>query len=279
VSEREVTTGRRLARILRKWLGRDTATPDFVARADSLRLQGELETAEAVCAEGLVSFPSYASAHVVMGDILRAQGLTGAAEAEWNEARRLHPDHPQANLRLAQLYLARGQVARAMAALELSLLSSPGSQEAHSLLAQAVRARPGDNNQEPRSAWLRPERFGEFLSAVSNCPSVRGASLVSGTGEVISGALGEAAAGLAATLMLESRHLMERIGAGPLRAALLRGQGRDLQCFEVDGYTLVVDLAPGTPVGMVRLEIQGTVAALRRRWDDVRTQDVIAAAA
>lgn len=279
MSEREVTTGQRLARVLRRWLGRDTAALDFVARADALRQRGELEEAEAVCAEGLASFPSYASAHVVMGDILRARGLTDAAEAAWNEARRLHPDHPQANLRLAQLYLARGQIARAMAALELSLLCSPGSQEAQSLLAQAVSARSGAGPQEPRQAWLTPRRFEEFLSAVSGCPSVSGATLVSGTGKVVSGALSEAAAGLAATLMLETRHLLERLGAGPLRSALLRGSGRDLQCFEVDGYTLVVDLAPGTPVGMVRLEIQGTVAALRRRWDDVRKQDVIAAAA
>ena len=112
-----------------------------------------------------------------------------------------------------------------------------------------------------------------------NCPSVRGVALVSTTGEVVSGALERLAAGLAATLMLESRPLMERIGAGPLRAALLRGRQRDRQCFEVDGHTLVVDLVAGTPVGTVRREIQGTVAALRRRWDDARRPDAIAAAA
>lgn len=265
--------GQRLARTLRKWLGRDSVTLDFAARADDLLQKGELEAAEAVCAQGLASFPGYASGHVVLGDILRAKGVMDAAEAEWNEARRLHPEHPQANLRLAQLYLARGQVARAMGALELSLLSSPGSQEAHSLLKQASGA------QEARPTWLTPGRFGELLAAVSNCPSVLGASLVTQAGKVASGALSEAAAGLAATLILESRHLLERLGTGPLRSALLRGQGRDLQCFELDGYTLVVDLAPKTQVGIVRQEIQGTVAALRRRWDDARTHHVIATAA
>jgi predicted regulator of Ras-like GTPase activity (Roadblock/LC7/MglB family) len=277
VSEQEVRTGLLLGQILRKWFRRATPTLDFAAQADELRLRGDLEAAEAVCAQGLASFPTYASAHVVMGDILRARGLLDAAEAEWNEARRLHPEHPQVNLRLAQLYLARGQVARAMAALELSLLSSPGSQEARSLLAQAVTTRPGAS--EPQPSWLRPQRYRELLSSVGSCPSVTGVALVGATGEVVSGALSPVAAGLAATLMLESRPLMERIGAGPLRAALLRGRERDRLCFEVDGQALVVDLVAGTPVGAVRREIQGTVAALRRRWEDVRTEHASAAAA
>lgn len=279
-----VGKGRLLGQLLRKWWHRDTVSIDFVERADSLRLRGEMEAAEAVCAEGLESFPAYASAHVLMGDLLQARGLTEGAEAEWNEARRLHPEHPRANLRLAQLYLSRGEIARAMAALELSLLHSPGSPEAHSLLHQAVGAGPKRGDQEPRRTWLTRDRFGELLSLVSTCPSVTATALVDANGEVVAGALGaaqqgQAAAGLAATLLLESRYLMEQIGAGQLRSVLIRGKRRDLQCFEVDGFALLADLAPNTPVGLVRMEIQGTVAALRRRWDDARTKDVITAVA
>ena len=279
-----VGKGRLLGQLLRKWLQRDTVSVDFVERADSLRLRGEMEQAEAVCAEGLGSFPTYASAHVLMGDLLNARGLAEGAEAEWNEARRLHPEHPRANLRLAQLYLSRGEIARAMAALELSLLHSPGSQEANSLLHQAVGADPKRSDQQPRRAWLTPDRFGELLSLVGTCPSVMATTLMSANAEVVAGALGTAqqgpaAAGLAATLLLESRYLMEQIGAGQLRSVLIRGKRRDLLCFEVDGFALLADLAPATPVGLVRMEIQGTVAALRRRWDDARTKDVTAAVA
>lgn len=286
MSEREtVGRGRLLGQLLRKWLHRDTAPGDLVALADSLRLHGELSEAQAVCAQGLADFPEYASAHVVMGDILRDRGLAEAAEAEWHEARRIHPEHPRANLRLAQVYLARGETARAMVALELSLLYSPGSQEANSLLHQAEGVTSEPETDVPRAAWLTPDRFDELLSEAVACPSVAGAALIAANGRIAGGSLvsseaQEQASSLAAMLLLESRHLMERIGAGPLRAVLIRGVRHDLQCFEVDGFVLLVNLVPGTPVGLVRMEVQGAVAALRRRWeDDVRTGNALRSAA
>ena len=275
-----VERGRLLGQFLRKWLSRGAAPVDFVAQADRLRLQGKLEEAEAVCAQGLASFPTYASAHVLMGDIFRDRGLTAAAEAEWNEACRLHPEHPRANLRLAQLYLARGEIAPAMAALELSLLYSPDSQEGNSLLAQATEAKPRRLGPDGHAAWLTPSRFDELLSAIGGCPSVTATALIAPDGEVAgSGLRGSEQSGLAVMLMLESRHLLRRIEAGPLRAALIRGKRRDLQCFEVDGFVLLAYLHLGTPVGLVRTEIQRTVAALRRRWDDGGTKDALASAA
>jgi len=277
--QQTVERGRLLGQLLRKWLSRDTAPADFVAQADRLRLHGKLEEAEAVCAQGLASFPTYASAHVLMGDVFRERGLMEAAEAEWNEARRLHPEHPRANLRLAQLYLSRGETAPAMAALELSLLYSPDSQEANALRAQATEAKPRLLEPDRHVAWLTPPRFDELLSAIGGCPSVVATALLAPDGEVARGELGRTQAGLAATLLLESQHLLERIGAGPLRSVLIRGKGRDLQCFAVDGFALVAYLQPGTPVGLVRTEIQRTVAALRRRWDDGGTRDALAPAA
>ncbi len=276
--QQTVQRGRLLGQFLRKWFSRDTSPFDFVAQADNLRLQGKLEEAEAVCAQGLASFPTYASAHVLMGDIFRDRGLMAAAEAEWKEARRLHPEHPRANLRLAQLHLSRGEISPAMAALELSLLYSPDSLEANSLLTQAKGAVPR-RAPAPRTAWLTPPRFDELLSAVGGCPSVTATALVAPNGEVARGELGRTQSGLAATLLLESQHLLERIGAGPLRSVLIQGKERDLQCFAVDGFALLAHLQPGTPVGLVRTEIQRTVAALRRRWDDGGAKDALAPAA
>jgi predicted regulator of Ras-like GTPase activity (Roadblock/LC7/MglB family) len=286
VSEQEtVRRGRLLGQLLRKWLHRDTAPGDFVALAENLRLRGDLSEAQAICAEGLENFPEYASAHVLMGDILRDQGLAEAAEAQWQEARRIHPEHPRANLRLAQVYLARGETARSMVALELSLLYSPGSHEANSLLRQAKADAPEPDTDVSRPAWLTPDRFDELLSEATACPSVAGAALIAANGNIVGGNLSdsempEEAPPIATMLLLESRHLMKRIGAGPLRAVLIRGVRHDLQCFEVDGFVLLVNLVPGTPVGLVRMEIQGTVAALRRRWEDnVRTGNALPSAA
>jgi len=268
-------TSRLLGQWLRKLLARDAVSPDFVARADSLRLLGDLEQAEALCARGLAEYPQYASAHAVMGDIHRDKGALEAAEAAWREACRLHPDHPRANLCLAQLYLSRGDLPQAMAALGRAMVGNPHSPEVARLSHRLHGGAPVDQPEKTAAppAWLSPARFSELLSSARACASVVEARLVGPGGTLVAGtplagADTETAAHLAATLMEESRPLMERLGIGHLRAAFLRGERRRLGLFEVSGHYLLSELMPEAQPGNVRSELQPVIAALRRSTDD-----------
>jgi predicted regulator of Ras-like GTPase activity (Roadblock/LC7/MglB family) len=277
------TWQKRMAQAVRGLFGRESVSVEDIARADALRLQGDLDEARELCAHFLEEMPGHASAHVVMGEILREQGEAAAAEAEWQQALSLHSRHPVANLRLAQLSLARGEIRHAMALLEISLLASPASPEAKLLLSLAAESELASSPAEqagPRQPWLQPSRYQALLAAIHDCPSVAAAALAKPDGMVAGGDLGEAhevkpAAGFAVTLLLESKPLLERIGAGQLRSVLVRGKTSDLQCFVVDGHVLLAAHARGAEASALRTEIQSAVAGLRRRWEEEGSHDAV----
>ena len=277
------TWQKRVAQAVRGVFGRDGVSIEDLARADALRLHGDLDEARVLCARFLGEMPGHASAHVVMGEILREQGEAAAAEAEWQEALSLHSRHPVANLRLAQLSLARGEIRHAMALLEISLLASPASPEAKHLLSVAAESALASSPAEqagPRLPWLQPSRYQALLAAIRACPSVAAAALAKPDGTVAAGDLGgehdvKPAAGFAVTLLLESKPLLERIGAGQLRSVLVRGKTRDLQCFVVDGHVLLAAHAQGAAASTLRTEVQSAVAALRRGWEEEGGHDAV----
>lgn len=254
--------GRPFREFLSRLMRLEEVSVDFPQEADSLRRAGELDKAAWVCARGVKRFPGYASGHVVMGEILRDQGGLDMAAREWREAVRCHPEHPRAHLRLAQLCLSRGEIAQAMRELELSLLYSPNSPEAHALLDRA-RASEEVEDSGNRSEASRKARREALLSAARRCSPL--VTMVGPGGTVLGGELyarqREAGAGsLAAMLMLESRLLLERVGAGALRSVWVVGTGGGMRCHELDGAALVAVM---WEVGTGRAELDRAVAALR----------------
>jgi tetratricopeptide (TPR) repeat protein len=257
-----VERGRPLRRFLGRLIHLDEISVDFPQEAESLRRAGDLDRAAWVCARGVKRFPDYASGHVVMGEILREQGALELAAREWREALRCHPEHPRAHLRLAQLHLVRGEIAQAMTELELSLLYSPNSPEAHALLDRA-RASDEVDDVAHRSEASRKARQEALLAAARRCSPLT--TMVGQGGVVLGGELyarqKEAGAGtLACTLMLESRLLMERVGAGALRSVWMTGTGGNLHCHELDGAALVAVM---WEQGTGKAELDRAVAALR----------------
>ncbi len=257
-----VERGRPLRQLLGRLMHLDAIAVDFPQEADSLRRAGDVDRAAWVCARGIKRFPDYASGHVVMGEILREQGSQELAAREWREALRCHPEHPRAHLRLAQLHLVRGEFTQAMAELELSLLYSPNSPEAHALLDRA-RASDETDHTGDRSEASKKARREALLAAARRCSPL--ITMVGQGGAVLGGELyarqKEAGAHtLAVTLMLESRPLMERVGAGALRSVWVTGTGGSMHCHELDGAALVAVM---WEQGTGKAELDRAVAALR----------------
>lgn len=257
---RAVERGLPLGRLLSRLVRLDAVTADFARQAENLRLQGELEPAAWLCARGLQRFPDYASGHVVMGEILREQGHPDVAERQWREALRCHPEHPRAHLRLAQLYLGRGELSAAMAELEMSLLYSPNSPEATALFDHA-RASEQAAPATAESIAARRALTEALLSAGRRSGAT--AVVLGDRGALLGGELGrpQQVAGttvFGATLMLESRLLLARMGAGQLQSAVLQGAGGSVHCYQTHGVALIV---VGPEVG--KTELDRAVAALR----------------
>ncbi len=264
-----VGTGRLLGQFLRRLLWYEPVSLGSLARADSLRQMGNLDRAEALCVRVLACYPGYATAHVVLGDIRRDAGDLTAAEAAWREACRLHPEHPRANLRLAQLYMSRGELPRAVAALQVALLSNPDSPEA----ARLSRGLGVVSSAPPLAArpWLTQARQRALLAAAGECGCVTASRLITREGAVaarsyVGDTFPEQAGRPAATLLLESRYLLERLGAGALEGAVLQGSGRKLALMEVDGQCLLAEVAPQAPASCVRAELQKMVQEVREEW-------------
>ncbi len=188
---------------LGRLLPRRPASLELLARADDLRLLGDLAQAEALCSRVLADYPQYASAHAVMGDILFDRGETAAAEEAWREACRLHPDQPRANVRLAQAFLARGDTQGAMSALARARVADSAPPEA----LRTSTAVPLKQNDER-----------ELAAALRKCELLEDVELLD-----LENRPGSAAADPAAALLRGSGPLLERLGIGPLEGALLAG--------------------------------------------------------
>jgi len=267
----------------RRLLRRDPDSLRFAEFADFARRQGRLVEAATVCARGLMRHPGYATGRVVMGEIFWDQQLEDKAEQEWLEALRLDPGHPRAQLRLGELYLRRGSAARAAEALEASLLFQPAWPEARALLERAqqqlpqsaAQARLAERLAKPSELppWLAPARFRDLLTAVRACPSVDSALLADADGLLLANGSdtptdeAEERAAAAVELVQQTRRMVARLGAGKLRAALLRGSAGSLRCVILGNLTLVAGVRPEVPPGSANAEIEEAITDLSQRGE------------
>ena len=247
----------------------------FAESADRCRRAGALAQAAAVCARGLLRYPSYATGHVVMGEIFCARELLHKAREQWQEALRLDPQHPRAHFRLAELHLAQGERDEAVGALEAAILSDSNFAEAHFLLAEirggaahgSADAGPGvaTPSADRPHASTPSYRFSLLLSTLERSPFLQGVLLSDANGLPIAGnptwgsassAAGpQMAAAVSAAAARESKQLLSCLGAGDLKSVLLRGAGGVIRYVALPGATLIAELKPDAPLGAADAEI------------------------
>ncbi len=269
----------------RAWLRllrRAPAALRFAELADRHRRAGALSEAAAICARGLLRYPGYATGHVVMGEIFCARELLDKAREQWQEALRLDPQHPRAHFRLAELHLAESERDQAVRALEAAILSDSNFAEAHFLLAEILGgaahepadAAPGAASpaaDRPRAS-KSSHRFSLLLNALERSPFLKGALLSDANGLPIAGnanwgsassAAGpQMAAAVSAATARESKQLLSCLGAGDLKAVLLRGAGGVIRCVTLPGATLIAELEPDAPLGAADAEITEALSKL-----------------
>jgi tetratricopeptide (TPR) repeat protein len=103
----------------------------------ALRLQGNLDGAEAQFRSALAITPGHGLARRSLGLVLRQKGDLRAAARELDQAVALLPDDPQGRHLLGSVLLRLGETDRAVAALREAVRLDPSLVEAHVTLAQA----------------------------------------------------------------------------------------------------------------------------------------------
>ena len=134
---------------LKKVLTRDPASRQFLALADELRRQGQVDEAIRVLQRGLEQNASAVAGHVALGRLLQQAGRLDEALASYDAALRLDAQNLVALRQTAELHLSMGDKVGAIKKLKLFRGLSPGDREVNDLIRQldvdlsaAVASRP-----------------------------------------------------------------------------------------------------------------------------------------
>lgn len=111
-------------------LEQDPHSRVFAPLADAYREQGRLDEAEAICTQGLIANPEYASGHLAMGRIRQAQGQHHEALHHYTEAVKLSPDNLLAYQLLGDTFIALKQAKEALKAYKMALFIDPKLEKA-----------------------------------------------------------------------------------------------------------------------------------------------------
>ncbi len=76
----------------------------FARLADLFRQRGQLQKAEEVCRDGLETFPTYGTGHIVLADIEMDKGETEKALVQYHMALKCEPDNLRALKMIADLH-------------------------------------------------------------------------------------------------------------------------------------------------------------------------------
>jgi tetratricopeptide (TPR) repeat protein/predicted regulator of Ras-like GTPase activity (Roadblock/LC7/MglB family) len=148
---------------LKRALTRDPASRQFLALADELRRQGQVEEAIEVLKRGLEQSPAAVAGHVALGRLLQGQGRLDEASVAFQDALNLDPQNLVAIRQLADLHLSRGDKVEAIKKLKLFRGLSPGDREVNELIRQL--------DGEIAEAGRQPART-EPVSAVPEAPAL-----------------------------------------------------------------------------------------------------------
>jgi len=122
-------------------LARDPTSLAFAQLADLYRKAGRAREAAATCREGLVRYPHYTTARLILAKALVALGDEALALAEVKTILEVSPKDIQCHRLAAELHRHRGDLDAAVRHLEAAVALDPGDRESRGLLG-LLRAAP-----------------------------------------------------------------------------------------------------------------------------------------
>lgn len=131
-------------------LARDPTSLAFAQLADLYRKAGRAEEAVAACREGLVRYPHYTTARLILAKALVALGDETQALAEVGAILDLSPKDIQCHRLAADLQRRRGDLDAAVQHLESAVALDPGDRESRTLLGLLRAAPASDATGLPR---------------------------------------------------------------------------------------------------------------------------------
>ena len=123
-------------------LARDPQSLAFAQLADLYRKTGRVTEAIALCRQGLLRYPEYTTARLILAKALIAQGAFEEALRELDAILGLAPHDVQCHRLAAEAHRRRGDVEAAARHLETAIALDPGDRESRALLP-LLRAAPG----------------------------------------------------------------------------------------------------------------------------------------
>jgi tetratricopeptide (TPR) repeat protein len=115
-------------------LDRDPESLSFAQLADLYRKAGRTAEAVAVCRRGLVRFPHYTTARLILAKAYMADGDFDAALAELGSIMESSPKDVESRRLAAEIHRRFGRIDAAVALLEAAVRLDPGDRESRSLL-------------------------------------------------------------------------------------------------------------------------------------------------
>src|SRR2546427_304413 len=115
-------------------LARDPASLAFAQLADLYRKAGRTRQAVAVCRNGLLRYPHYTTARLILVKALAAEGQLEPALAEIGAILEVNPNDLQCHRLAAEIHRRLGHIDRAVTHLEAAVRLDPGDRESRSLL-------------------------------------------------------------------------------------------------------------------------------------------------
>ena len=191
-------------------LARDPSSLAFAQLADLYRKAGRAPDAIALCRQGLVRYPQYTTARLILAKALLAEGRLDEGAAEIATMLDQSPKDVQCLRLAAEVERRRGHVDGAAAHLEKAVKLDPGDRESRTLLG-LLRADPQANGEASGLARvLRDDTF---------------ATLTFGTTCLEQGCLDEAAAVFTRLLRKDPDNSGARGASAPVLRARSRRKG------------------------------------------------------
>ena len=116
-------------------LARDPGSLAFAQLADLYRKAGRTRDAIALCRDGLVRYPHYTTARLILAKALVADGQLAPAQAELDAILDTTPKDVQCHRLAAEIHRRLGHIDEAVRHLEAAVALDPGDRESQGLLS------------------------------------------------------------------------------------------------------------------------------------------------
>jgi len=140
-------------------LARDPASLAFAQLADLYRKAGRTRQAVAVCRNGLLRYPHYTTARLILVKALAAEGQLEPALAEIAAILEVNPNDLQCHRLAAEIHRRLGHIDRAVTHLEAAVRLDPGDRESRSLLGLLHATTPSAGEASGLQRVLADETF------------------------------------------------------------------------------------------------------------------------